>query len=89
VEIKVGVLRADMMKDAGNCAADAGIETFDRIDMDGVPNVFAAGMLALDLIKSSNQVARPTPGTGKATEESLLSTRAPAAVPVMSMKAIA
>ncbi|GLS10227.1 hypothetical protein GCM10007864_38580 [Sinorhizobium fredii] len=39
------MLRADMMKDAGNCAADAGIETFDRIDMDGVANVFAAGML--------------------------------------------
>lgn len=39
------MLRADMMKDAGNCATDTGIETFDRIDMNGVPNVFAAGML--------------------------------------------
>lgn len=45
MEIQVGMLRADMMKDAGNCATDAGIETFDRIDMNGVPNVFAAGML--------------------------------------------
>ncbi len=39
------MLRADMMKDARNCAADAGIETFDRIDMNGVANVLAAGML--------------------------------------------
>ncbi|KSV91469.1 hypothetical protein N181_31035 [Sinorhizobium fredii USDA 205] len=45
VEIQVGMLRADVMKDAGNCAADAGIEPFDRIDMDGVAKVFAAGML--------------------------------------------
>ena len=45
MEIQVGVLRADMMKDAGNCATDAGIETFDRIDMNGIANVFAAGML--------------------------------------------
>ncbi|KSV83634.1 hypothetical protein N184_34585 [Sinorhizobium sp. GL28] len=45
MEIQVGVLRADMMKDTGNRAADAGIETFDRIDMNGVTNVFAAGML--------------------------------------------
>lgn len=39
------MLRADMMKDAGNCATDTGIETSDRIDMNGVSNVVAAGML--------------------------------------------
>lgn len=45
MEIQVGMPRANVMKDAGNCAPDARIETLDRIDVNGVPNVFAAGVL--------------------------------------------
>ena len=39
VEIQVGMLRADMMKDAGDGTADAGVEALHRIDVDGAPNI--------------------------------------------------
>lgn len=39
------MLWADMMKDAGDGAADARVETFGRIHVDRVANIFAAGML--------------------------------------------
>src|SRR5437879_1255709 len=45
VEIQVGMLRADMMKDAGDGTADAGVEALHRIDVDGVTNILTTGML--------------------------------------------
>ena len=45
MEIQVGMLRADMVKDAGDRPPHAGIETFHRIDVDRVANIFVAGML--------------------------------------------
>lgn len=39
MEIQVGMLRADMMKDAGDGTADAGVEALHRIDVDGVANI--------------------------------------------------
>lgn len=37
VEIEIGVLRTDMMKHAGDGAADPGLETFPRIDVNRIP----------------------------------------------------
>lgn len=44
VEIQVGMLRVDMMKDAGDGTADAGVEALHRIDVDGVANILTTGM---------------------------------------------
>ena len=45
MEIQVGMLRADMVKNARDRPPDAGIETLHRIDVDSVANIFVAGML--------------------------------------------
>ncbi|EHK54653.1 hypothetical protein MAXJ12_23877 [Mesorhizobium alhagi CCNWXJ12-2] len=45
MEIQVGMLRADMVEETPrDRAPDAGIETLDRIEVDGVANIFVAGM---------------------------------------------
>lgn len=44
VEIQVGMLRADMMKNPGDGTADAGVEALHRIDVDGVANILTTGM---------------------------------------------
>lgn len=41
VEIQVGKLRADVMKSAGDSSPDPSIEPFNRIDVDGIPDIFA------------------------------------------------
>jgi hypothetical protein len=45
VEIESRVLRTDMMKHAGDCAADPGIEALHRIDVNRIANVLATGMV--------------------------------------------
>lgn len=45
VEIKIRMLRADVVKDLGNRAANTRIEPFYRIEVDSVANIFAAGVL--------------------------------------------
>ncbi|BCG97600.1 hypothetical protein MesoLj131a_64640 [Mesorhizobium sp. 131-2-1] len=45
MEIQVGMLRADMVKDAGDRPPHAGIETLHLIDVDRVAKIFVAGML--------------------------------------------
>lgn len=39
------MLRADMVEDSRDRSPNAGIETLHRIDVDGVANIFVAGML--------------------------------------------
>src|SRR5690606_28027726 len=45
VEIEIGMLRTDMMKHAGDGAADPGIEAFHRIDVNRIANILATGMV--------------------------------------------
>lgn len=45
MEIQVGMLWADMVKDSGDRPPDPGIETLHGIDVNSVANIFVAGML--------------------------------------------
>ncbi len=45
MEVQVGMLRADMVKNTRDGPPDAGIEAFHRIDVDSVADIFVAGML--------------------------------------------